>query len=876
MSVRVATLGGLRLARGGETLPGLGARSTAALLVYLARQGAQARPVLAELLWPDREPEKSQANLRGATKRLRALLGDQLVADRSTLTLGPDVWVDATEFEAHARAGRCQDALDLYRGDLAPGLHLDESPGFENWLAEEQEHLRQLALACGQSLLTAALAAGDAEAALERSMRLLDLDALHEPANRAAIRLLARLGQRGAAVAHFERFAARLRDELGVEPERATVELARALRAGEEEAAEAPAPAVRHERLPTPTGPFVGRTAELELIARRLADPDCRLLTLTGLGGVGKTRLAVEAARRQAGGFPNGAAFVPLAGVADAELVPAAIARGLELGPSPGMSVAAKVMDYLAGKRMLVVLDNLEHLLPDVAVVLDLLRAAPGVKILATSRARLLLSEEWVLPVGGLGPESEAASLFGRLAARVDPAFDPQAELEAVRSVCRAVGGHPLALELAASWLSTMSCATVAAEIGRGAAFLAVERRDLPDRHRSVVRLFDASWERLETDTARKLAWLAVFRGGFAPEEAAGVAATSPHDLRRLVEASLLSVPTPGRFELHELLRHYAAERLAASGAAEAAARRHLEAFTALALESETALLGPEMSKWLARLRPEADNVRAALDHALSPEVEPALAPRLAGAAARFLLVSGAADEAKTWLTRALARANTPAERARLLAYRSQMAWALGDNSAAEADAREGLKQAPRDQAGHEVAVHARSVLAMALYLQSDLHGAAAQLEANMRLDDDVVGPWWRAHNLGWYGKVLTEVGELDGAGTALDECVERYREIGNPWGLGLFLSSAADVRLRSGDARGALELTDEGIALLEGIGFKHALGEVFRLRGLALLAAGDKTAARESFALGAARARDMGQRALAEQLGAQVARIAG
>jgi predicted ATPase/DNA-binding CsgD family transcriptional regulator len=382
---------------------------------------------------------------------------------------------------------------------------------------------------------------------------------------------------------------------------------------------------VKPTSLPLQGTSFVGREAELDEIVTLLRGPSCRLLTLTGPGGSGKTRLALEAAVRLQGDFADGATFVALQPVSSpAFLVPTlAEAAGLMLhGPRDAQ---AQLADFLAGRQMLLALDNFEHLLDGAPLVSALLAAAPGLKVLVTSREVLNLQEEWSRPVPGLafpaGDANSAAALadysavrlFAERARQARSTFDLDEEAGCVASICRLVEGLPLALELAASWLRSLSCAEVTSELERNLDFLETSLRNVPERHRSMRAVFEQSWELLSPAEQDVFARLSVFHGGCTRPAATAVAGATLGTLQALVDKSLLQVTPAGRYQIHELLRQYAAEQLAADTAALAATRqRHATYFAGFLAQHESRLKGAGQHEALQAIDAELDNVRAA------------------------------------------------------------------------------------------------------------------------------------------------------------------------------------------------------------------------------------------------------------------------
>jgi predicted ATPase/DNA-binding CsgD family transcriptional regulator/DNA-binding XRE family transcriptional regulator len=330
-------------------------------------------------------------------------------------------------------------------------------------------------------------------------------------------------------------------------------------------------------RLPHQSTPFVGRRDELAEITRLLADPSCRLLTVVGPGGIGKTRLALQAASQKLADYSDGVYFVALAPVSASDSLVSPIAHALDLQFYAGNDPKQQLLQYLAEKQSLLVLDNFEHLLDSgTELVLEILRVASHVQILTTSRERLNLVEEWVFELGGLDiPVTDtetdienysAVSLFVQCAERVQVGFRlDELQGPAVIRTCRLVGGIPLGIELAAAWVPTLSCDAIAEEIGHSLDILETSMRNIPPRHRSMRAAFEPTWQRLSNAERAVFKKLSVFRRGFTREAARVVAGATLRNLSALVAKSLLQSDEQGRYAIHELLRQYAEEQLTAS-----------------------------------------------------------------------------------------------------------------------------------------------------------------------------------------------------------------------------------------------------------------------------------------------------------------------
>jgi predicted ATPase/predicted Ser/Thr protein kinase len=389
-----------------------------------------------------------------------------------------------------------------------------------------------------------------------------------------------------------------------------------------------PADAPRHN-LPVQPTPFVGREAELTELARLLADPGVRLLTVLGAGGMGKTRLALEAGAAQLNNFEHGVYFASLAPLQSVEAIVPTVAEALGFSFYEGGEPRQQLLDYLRQKATLLLMDNFEHLLDGVSLATDVLQAAPDVKILSTSRARLNVQGEHLLHLGGMEfpdwetPEDaaqySAVKLFMQSARRARPGFELKADdLKYISRICRLVGGIPLGILLAAAWAEMLSPEEIAAEIGQSLDFLETDLRDVPERQRSMRAVFDYSWNSLTEREQEVFQALSVFRGGFTRQAAQEVAGASLRELMALVNKSLLQRDPAGRYGIHELLRQYGAEQLDASGRAEPVRDAHCAYYAEFLQQREAHLLGRGQRQALAEIRAEIENVRAGWDWAVA------------------------------------------------------------------------------------------------------------------------------------------------------------------------------------------------------------------------------------------------------------------
>lgn len=589
--LEIAMLGPLQVRLGGAAAT-FRTDAERTLLAYLAAyQGsAQRRDTLAGLLAPDRPDVEALTYLRNRLTRLRDAIGDEhavpswLEIDRKQIALrsGHDIAVDLPEFERHVATveahahrelagcptclARLDEAVTLVRGELLAGLNF-ASETWEAWLAAQREHYGQRALAAMTLLREARLARGEWAAALDIAQRQLALEPWLEAAHRAAMIAHAHLGDRNAALAQFEVCEKVLCDELGVEPEAETQQLRDRLFDG---VPLAPGRTSVPHNLPPQTGVFFGRETERAQLLERLVDPRYRLISIVGAGGMGKTRLSIEAGREARGSFPDGVWFVALDAVnGGAEQIQIAVGEAAGLAENGKQLSGEQVLAILRDKRALLILDNCEVVLDELAFLPEWLRRAPQIAVLATSREPLNFAAESVILLGGLptgATEIRAAeAMFAERGRMARDDFAVSAEhLPQVQQICALVDGSPLGIALAAAWVRRRSLAQIRDEISRSLDFLSTRMRDVDPRHRSMRAVFEASWRQLLPEEQAVLAALSVFPATFSTNAASAVAGASRIDLDALCEKSLLSQQhEPERYSMHSLLRQFAADKLA-------------------------------------------------------------------------------------------------------------------------------------------------------------------------------------------------------------------------------------------------------------------------------------------------------------------------
>ncbi len=866
LSLDFRILGPLEIAAAGHSVELQGPKPRALLAIMLLRAN---EPVptdrLVEELWSGRPPATAAKILQGYVSRLRRALGADLVVTRPgsyELRMEP-AQIDLHRFERlvrDARSANVDTAASLLHGALSlwRGQPLVDFAA-EDWAQPEIARLEELRLTVIEERIEADLTLG-------RHGQLIDeIDALvsehpHREGLRGQLMLaLYRAGRQADALDTYRRGRAVLSEELGLEPSQRLRALERAILAQDLElelpAVQSEAGGRRRSAIRVPETSFVGRTRELEEVRETLTGTDVRLLTLTGPAGTGKTRLALEGAVALGEDFPDGVVLVELAPIADHARVASAISDALGLGGLRGVDPIEALVAFLRTRRTLLVLDNFEHVLRAGPVVSILLAGAPGLTVLATSRAPLRVLEEAIYavpalelpdPAAGVGRlrRSEAVRLF------VDRAREARAEFElteaneqAVAVLCVRLDGLPLALELAAARVRLLSPHEILERMqARLEPLRASPGTRRPERHLTLRAAIEWSCDLLAEPTRELFTSLGVFAGAFTSKGAEEIACDPEIDvvgaIETLLDDSLLKVERAAggepRFGMLETVHEYALERLEERGDADAVRRRHASFYLRLAADAEPGLLGPQQLDWLERLDAERDNVRAALSWALeSGESDVGL--RIAADLWRFWQLRSLDREGREWLEQLLAGpTGSPGVRARAQSRIASLALVHGDVEAVRRYIETSLPTVRELGYEREVLTYG-GLLATAYLALGDTDRALELCDEVLEAVRQASDPIAKAYGLWNAGVVLAAVGRLDDAREVVEQSLDLAREVGNVRSVGNWSRSLGHVVLAQGDVARARMLVDESLVVHRRLGDRWGISH--SLSSLALLA---------------------------------------
>ena len=886
-TIRVRLFGGFRVSVGSRTIDqGHWRHSKATALVKLlalAPGHRRHREEIMNLLWPELDARAASNNLRQALHSARYALepahgaSSSYLARRGDLLVmcpGVSLWVDIEAFEDAASAARrsrepgvYRTALDLYAGELLP------EDRYEEWAQERRGALRGTYLGLLLELAELYEKRGEMAKAAEALQRVVAEDSTREEAHVGLMRLYALTGRRVEALRQYDRLEENLSRKVDAEPDPASRRLYGDIAAERFPPDHSPPvgypseepSAARGHNVPVPRSSFVGRERELVEVKRELSMT--RLLTLTGAGGSGKTRLALEVIRDLIGAYPDGIWVVELAPLSEPELVPQAVASAVGVREKPGRPLIDDLADHLWKKDLLLVLDNCEHVIGTAARVTDaLLSACPRLKVLATSREALLVGGEVVWQVPPLSvphPEDwtstdelqrfEAVRLFAQRARSRRPGFWlTEANGRVVAEICRRLDGIPLAIELAAARVRMLSVEQISARLDDSLAFLRGGGRTTERRHQTLQGTLEWSYGLLSEKEKVLFRRLSVFAGGWALEAAETVGAggrISKEDVLDLLECltdkSLVVVIEADdkgspRYRLLEPVRQYARAKLEEGGDAEAARRRHALWYLTLAEEAEKGLTGPQDLVWLRKLETEHDNLRAALRWFLR-RGETELGLRLAAALGKdFWRTRERLREGLEWLEAALASGGDPSPtRAKALAYAGWIAWERLDFERSTVLSEEALALSRELGYKEGTAAALYSLGMVAIHDEMRVEEAWALLGKCLVLRRELEDEVGAARTLQKLGLISVVRHDFERAQALYEEAIELVQKTGDKVGRAVTLWLGGLASLGLGNHEGVKSLCGEGLDVARQIEHSHAVALILYVLGASASEAG-------------------------------------
>jgi non-specific serine/threonine protein kinase len=903
-----------------------------ALLAYLAVTGrSHSRDRLATLFWPDYDQTRARATLRRTLSMLKNVLaGELLTVDRETIGLGrsADLRIDVNQFQGylsecrrhgHTATEACPacinpltKAVKIYQDDFMAGFSLRDSPDFDDWQLAESQRLRDGLTGALERLVRCHKARGEFEEAIAYAGRLVSLNPQEE-----TTKLYESIKENRKITVESMPLRSpdtTLNNPSGLSPQESALTLSEAKGKG--------------RSLPRQLTSFIGREREIAEVKSLLSK--AHLLTLTGAGGCGKTRLALQVASDLVDGYKDGVWLVDLAPFSEPSLVPQAVARALDVSEQIGRPFLDTLVDYLRSKEILLVLDNCEHLIEACATLCEgLLRVCPELKILATSRERLGIAGETAYRVPSLSlpdplhlrsigasdlGQYEAVSLFiDRAVATLTTFTVADGNASTVAQICYRLDGIPLAIELAAVRVKALSVEQILSRLDDRFRLLTGGSRTALPRHQTLKATMDWSYDLLSEAERTLLSRLSAFAGGWTLQAAEAICADLPGPssipvdggkrdgarvssihpdevldvLTNLVDKSLVVVEGQDgevRYRLLQTVRQYALERLTESGEEEWIRRHHADFFLALAEKAEANYHGPDQKVWLDRLETEHSNLQAALEWSLKGE-EGDVGTRhdmpllLAGALWWFWFARGYLSEGRQWLERASSgRSGASASaRAKVLYGAGFLATLQGDFRRAAALCQESLPlcREANDKRGIATSVF---ILGLVAYYQGDYGRAVELCEESLALFREERDRWEMAHSFRLLGQVASDQGDYSRAGGLCEESLSLFRGLGDKWGIALSLRNLGLAARYQRDYKRAAALFEESLALCRELGDKWGIGHSLRNLGFVAIDLSDHSRASELLKEGLTLYKELGVKSsiaeclegLAEGAGAQ------
>jgi predicted ATPase/DNA-binding SARP family transcriptional activator/predicted negative regulator of RcsB-dependent stress response len=846
-----------------------------ALISYLAVSGqAQNRSSIINLLWTDYDQSHASGALRTTLWKINQTgMKSWLDINRKSISLrkDKDLRVDTDIFQqlfemcklhGHHISQVCQacipllsEAIELYGGEFLSGFSLKDAPNFDDWQRLQNEYFQIEITSVLEKLVVCFFNQKRYNQAIRYTRRWLEFDPVNEEPHRLLMRIYTNLGQRGAAIQQYQACCDVLEKEFGIKPNVVTTKLFHKIVNGEDEETSTSRKyhtslnyAVSPHNLPTQLTPFIGRENELLRIKKLFSKSECRLLTLVGAGGMGKTRLALQAATELIHQYRDGVFFIPLTSLWSFDLILPAIAEALHSNLHSKEDPLTQIINILREKNILLILDNFEHILHGVEVINELISHTSELDILITSRERLNLRSEWIFEVNGMSypkngyddiEQYSSIQLFMQSAIRVYPDYIlDDIDKPHLGRICHLVEGMPLAIELASSWVRTLTCKEIADELEFSLDILETKMRDYPDRHRSLNAVFNHSWDLLSEEERRVLRRLSVFKSGFDRVAAEKIANASLLSLATCVDKSLLHHTPDGRYGMLSTMRKFLETKLnEQSKEEEKIKNRFCEYYTSFISEQTYHLMSSKQLQALDDISNELENIRAAWEWALNHHRWDAI-DRSIGALSIYFDTRGRFKEAvtifgkATQLLQSVSSSNYEITIGMLLTAHGWFLFQLGYYNKGLKNMSQGLEIFRRHESNIRTAF-ALWFLAEANLRLENYTKASKQVNECISILDDISEPDSRisrpflAHATYTQGIIEVNRGNYPIARQIISKSLSIFKDIQNPRGTALSLNALGKALVELGEYDEAMSMREESLQIFTDIGDRRGMAMV-------------------------------------------------
>lgn len=846
--LEIKTLGGLSIRLDGHEIKALKSNKAKALLIYLLVEGSlQQRSILSALFWPENTQQEASRSLRVVLSSLRKHLGDYFDITRDAVSINNSarVHLDLTELNRKFSINHIDNALEIYNGEFLEGFSVVDSAAFEDWIRSTSAQIHNQLFECLQDALQEAMLNEEFLNAERYAGQLLKLDPLDEVAHQQMMLLLALTNRKSAALSHYQLCCDILQKELQLEPSEQTRRIYEKIAQG------GSLQEVKHQkkiRLPAPQTSFIGREQEIQQLTELLKKPTCRLISIVGQGGIGKTRLSIETAQNCKKYFSDGVFFVPVENCPSLEHLILAIAKSIELTIDVVINASStkmQLLEYLHKRSCLLILDGFEHLVSHAEFLVELLDHSPKTKLLVNSRQSLEIKSEWIFHLEGLpynysevdplNYRSDAPKLFLARAQQTNSTiinFEDEQQA-AVLQICKIVDGMPLGIELAAAWCDLLQPSEIAREIQINLDFLTANKKDIPQKHQSLRVIFDHTWQAMTDSDKNLFSRLAVFQGEFDLQAAQAILDADLPQLNRLIDRSLLKHDQAGGFFMHALAHQFAAEKLMQHKQLfQETSDRFCNHYVDLLLRNKEALLGANMMQVRDEIKPFLVNIQTAILLVCSKMPKDDFYQLLSAALAFYtvhswhegvLFLRQIEDTRRKWLTENNAQ-NIEMDNLLLTLKLFQAFWLINLGNIEEGGriSAECLPNIQTQEMTEQLSVCLHN-LGVAASFRGEYDKAMSFLEEAVLLGKQVGRFFWPTY-LFWLGHVYFLKGEYEQGLATLEKSFDIYKQSNTLWGCAFAVSKMGLAEDSLGHHVKALHYQQEGLQTFEQLGYSSGM----------------------------------------------------